>query len=75
MLPFRRNNFFFRRNIIALAGGAMSIVEQNGPAEPHFWETGKAYWLPANRPSTVHADVNQGEKPIEVMFVELKHEK
>ena len=49
-------------------------VEQNGPAESHIWETGKAYWLPANPPNTMHADVNAGDKPIEVVVVELKKE-
>ena len=53
----------------------MKIVEQGGPAEQHVWETGKAYWLPANPPNTMHADVNAGDKPIEVMVVELEHEK
>jgi|SRR5580704_4986080 hypothetical protein len=62
------------RVIIALNGGTMKIVEQNGPTEQHVWETGKAYWLPANPPNTLHADVNAGDKPIEVMVVELKHE-
>lgn len=62
------------RVIIALHGGTMKIVEQNGPTEQHGWETGKAYWLPANLPNTLHADVNAGDKPIEVMVVELKHE-
>ncbi len=63
------------RVIIALSGGTMKIVEQGGPAEQHVWETGKAYWLPANPPNTMHADVNAGDKPIEVMVVELEHEK
>jgi beta-alanine degradation protein BauB len=63
------------RVIIALTGGTMKIVEQNGPAESHIWETGKAYWLPANPPNTMHADVNAGDKPIEVVVVELKKEK
>jgi beta-alanine degradation protein BauB len=62
------------RVLIALQGGTMKIVEQNGPTEQHLWETGKAYWLPANPPNTLHADVNAGDKPIEVMVVELKHE-
>jgi beta-alanine degradation protein BauB len=53
----------------------MKIVEQGGASEQHVWETGKAYWLPANLPNTMHADVNAGDKPIEVMVVELKHEK
>jgi uncharacterized RmlC-like cupin family protein len=62
------------RVIVPLSGGTMNIVEQNGPTEHHVWETGKAYWLPANPAGTVHADVNAGDKPIEVMVVELKHE-
>lgn len=63
------------RVIIALTGGTMNIVEQSGTTEQHIWETGKAYWLPANPPNTMHADVNAGAKPIEVIVVELKHEK
>jgi uncharacterized RmlC-like cupin family protein len=63
------------RVIIALSGGTMKIVDQTGAAEEHLWETGKAYWLPANPPNTMHADVNGGDKPIEVMVVELEHEK
>ena len=60
------------RVIIALAGGTMKIVEQSGPTETQLWESGKAYWLPANPPGTLHTDVNAGDKPIEVMVVELK---
>ncbi len=63
------------RVIVALSGGIMKIVEQGGATETHVWETGKAYWLPANPPNTMHADVNAGDKPIEVMVVELSHEK
>ena|SRR5882757_3872212 len=63
------------RVIIALCGGTMKIVDQGGAAEAHTWETGKAYWLPANPPNTMHADVNAGDKPIEVMVVELEKEK
>jgi beta-alanine degradation protein BauB len=63
------------RVIIALAGGTMKIVQQNGTSDTHQWETGKAYWLPASPPNTLHADVNAGDKPVQVMVVELKHEK
>jgi len=62
------------RVIVALTGGTMKIVEQNGPAESHVWESGKAYWLPANPANAMHADVNAGDKPIEVVVVELKKE-
>jgi quercetin dioxygenase-like cupin family protein len=61
--------------VVALNGGAVQVVEQNGATERHIWETGKAYWLPANPPNTMHADVYKGEKLIELMVVELKHEK
>jgi hypothetical protein len=63
------------RVIIALKGGTMKIVEQDGTSETHVWETGKAYWLAANAPNTSHADVNAGAEPIEVMVVELEKEK
>jgi hypothetical protein len=63
------------RVIIALVGGTMKIVEQSGNSETHDWQSGKAYWLPANAPGTLHSDVNTGEKPIEVMVVELKKAK
>ncbi len=63
------------RVIIALRGGTMKIVEQNGSSEKHVWETGKAYWLPSNAPNTMHADVNAGDQPIEVMVVEMKKDR
>jgi len=62
------------RVIIALSGGTMKIVESDGKSESHVWESGKAYWLPTNPPGTMHADVNAGDKPIEVMVVELEKE-
>lgn len=68
-LPFHRHDH--PRVIIALAGGTMQIVESNGSTEIHSWQTGKAYWLPADAPGTRHQDVNVGDKPIEVMVVEL----
>ena len=60
------------RVIIALEGGAMRVVYEDGGSEMHNWETGKAYWLPVSEGMKRHADVNTGTKPIEVMVVELK---
>jgi hypothetical protein len=60
------------RVIVPIVGGTMKIVTQGGASETHQWDTGKAYWLPANAPNELHADVNAGTKPIEVMVVELK---
>ena len=63
------------RVIVSLKGGTIEIVDQSGTRERHVWETGKAYWLPANPPDTRHADLNTGDQPIEVMVVELTKEK
>ncbi len=63
------------RVIIALTGGTMKIVAQSGTTEVHQWDTGKAYWLPANAPGELHTDVNAGTAPIEVMVVELLNAK
>jgi len=73
--PLAMHHHDHPRVIIALTGGTVNIVTPDGHIEPHVWETGKAYWLPANPPNTLHSDVNAGEKPIEVMVVELQKEK
>ncbi len=60
------------RVIVALQGGTMKILQQTGESEVHEWQTGKAYWLPANAPGTHHQDVNMSKQPIEVMVIELQ---
>jgi len=72
-LPLHRHEH--PRVIIALHGGTMKILEETGNSEVHEWQTGKAYWLDANAPATRHQDINVGDKPIEVMVVELENEK
>lgn len=69
-LPFHRHDH--PRVIVALQGGTMKILEDTGASETQQWQTGKAYWLPANPPGTLHQDVNVGKAPIEVMVVELE---
>ena len=71
-LPFHRHEH--PRALIALKGGKMKILEETGESEVHDWESGKAYWLPANAPGTRHQDVNVGSEPIEVIVVELQKE-
>jgi len=60
------------RVLVALKGGRVRIVEEDGASRTVTWETGRAYWLPADPPGTRHADVNEGEEPIEVMVIELR---
>jgi hypothetical protein len=73
--PLAMHHHDHPRVIIALTGGTMNIVDPAGNVEPHVWETGKAYWLPAMPPNPLHSDVNAGDKPMEVMVVELEKEK
>ena len=63
------------RIIIALSGGTVKVVNEDGTSETHQWETGKAYWLSAEEGKKRHTDANQGTQPIEVMVVELKNAK
>ena len=72
--PLAMHHHDHPRVIIALTGGTMNIVDPSGNIEPHVWGTGKAYWLPAMPPNTLHSDINAGEKPMEVMVVELEKE-
>jgi hypothetical protein len=60
------------RVIVALKGGTLKIVPENG--EPHTvtWETGNAYWLTADPPGEMHGDVNESNETIEVMVIEMR---
>jgi hypothetical protein len=60
------------RVIVALSGGTMKIVYRDGPTEVHQWDAGKAYWGSLEEGKKPHADANTGDKPIEVMVIELK---
>jgi hypothetical protein len=59
------------RVIVALKGGTLEIIQESGESKTVRWETGHAYWLPADPPSARHGDRNTGTEPIEVMVVEL----
>jgi len=63
------------RVIVALTSGTMSLVDSGGTKEEHVWEAGKAYWLPAMPSGARQAEVNVGDKPLEVMLIELEKAK
>lgn len=63
------------RALVALKGGTITITKQGGPSQAVVWETGKAYWLTADPPGELHADVNDGPEPVEVVVVELQKER
>jgi hypothetical protein len=63
------------RTIVALKGGTLDIVDPKGATiEKAVWESGKAYWLDADKPNTQHGDLNKGKEPMEVIVVELKND-
>lgn len=71
-LPLAMHTHQHPRVIIPLTGGTMKVAYEDGSSETHTWEAGKAYWLSAAEGKKRHADVNTGDKPIEVMVVEMK---
>jgi hypothetical protein len=73
--PLQMHTHDHPRVIVALQGGTMKIVYADGTSETQRWDTGKAYWLSSEEGKRRHADANQGDKPIEVMVVELKNAK
>jgi beta-alanine degradation protein BauB len=73
--PLQMHTHDHPRVIVALQGGTVKIVYEDGTSETQQWDTGKAYWLSSAEGKRRHADANQGDKPIEVMVVELKNAK
>jgi hypothetical protein len=73
--PLQMHTHEHPRVIVALRGGTMKVVYENGQSETQKWETGKAYWLSSEEGKRRHADSNQGDQPIEVMVVEVKNAK
>ena len=64
------------RALIALVGGTLKVEDKDGKVlSTYDWKSGKAYWLDADPPGQMHADVNDTGKPIEVIVVELKKDK
>ena len=69
-LSLHRHNL--GRTIVALKGGTLDVVDKDGKTLQQMkWETGKAYWLPADPPGQEHGDMNRGKEPIEVMVVQM----
>lgn len=64
------------RALIALTDGQLTVVDQDGKTlTTYHWERGKGYWLNADPPGRRHADVNNTDRAIEVIVVELKNDR
>lgn len=71
--PLTQHRHDHGRALIALTDGQLKVVDPNGKLVTTYnWEKGKAYWLGKDPAGQTHADVNETDKPIEVIVVELK---
>ena len=74
--PLTQHRHEHDRALIALTDGQVNTVDPTGKVIAKYdWKTGKAYWLDADPVGQTHADVNQSNKTIEVIVVELKKDK
>jgi hypothetical protein len=60
------------RSIIAIVGGDLKTVTDKGETSVTHYETGKAYWQAPMPPGVMHKDVNDTNKTIELVVVEIK---
>lgn len=61
------------RALIALTDGQLKVVGKDGKVQNTYdWKSGKAYWLDVDPLGETHADVNDTDRPIELIVVELK---
>lgn len=63
------------RALVALTDGVLQVTDKNGKVlDTYNLKAGKAMWLSKDPPGQMHADVNPGTKPIEVIVVQLKQD-
>jgi hypothetical protein len=60
------------RSVIAIVGGDLKTVTESGEMVVTHYETGKAYWQAPMPPGVMHKDVNDSDKTIELVVVEIK---
>ena len=64
------------RALVALTDGRLKVVDKDGKLL-HTYElkAGRAIWLGVDPPGQLHADVNDGSTPVEVIVVQLKNDR
>lgn len=71
--PLSQHRHDHGRALIALTDGQLKVVDPEGTViDVYNWERGKAYWLGKDPPRKTHADINETDRPIEVIVVELR---
>lgn len=60
------------RTVVAIVGGDLATVAADGRKTVTRYETGKAYWQTPMAQGEMHKDVNETDRTIELIVVELK---
>ncbi len=60
------------RTIVGIAGGDLTTVDAHGKKTVTRYETGKSYWQAPMPAGEMHKDVNETDKTIELVVIELK---
>src|ERR1700754_5218714 len=68
--PLHRHDRY--RTVIGIVGGDLKSVSASGGATVTHYEPGKGYWQAPMPPGGMHKDVNDTDKPIELVVVEMK---
>jgi quercetin dioxygenase-like cupin family protein len=64
------------RVLVALTDGQLKVVDRSGTVLDTFnLRAGRAMWLGVDPPGQMHADVNDGHRPVEVIVVQLKNDR
>lgn len=63
------------RALVALTDGDLQVTDKSGKVlDTYHLKAGKAMWLSKDPPGQMHADVNPGKTPIEVIVVQLQQD-
>jgi len=73
-LPLKMHRHDRARTIVALQGGVLKRVDEDGSRMDLVFKTGQAYWYEADPPDNLHADVNEGHEDVIVIVTEFKTE-
>jgi hypothetical protein len=60
------------RTIIGIVGGDLTTVDASGRKTVTRYETGKSYWQEPMPRGQMHKDVNETNRTIELLVVEIK---
>ena len=64
------------RALVALTDGALQVTDKNNKVlDTYNLKAGTAIWLGKDPVGQMHADVNPGTKPVQVIVVQLKNDK